>query len=219
MSAPSPSSRGPRCSADPGKSRRTQAFTLCKLPVPRPLRRPGKGNDKGKVEALGTAGSWCRSRRFTTCRKAADGSVPFAAVLGAPPTPCAISRLRPSTASSGRACAGPISSTALVRYRLVDYLARSCTATEGHGRLCRHGSRSRSAPPSPAIGAPRGDASTSRCTCRAGEEAGRVDQAGAARGSKRRCTASRGAAAPRIHPGAAPARRLPGTPSGGCETR
>ena len=171
-----------------GTRRRTQAFTHLQSHYLFRDRfgRPGKGNDKGKVEALVKTAR----RRFmvpipkvhdlSVPERAADGALPGAArrAGGRRPGDGIVGRPRrlarfPGFSLRGlRACAGPDlvhGPGALPAGGLLG--ADGARPQEGHGEgAMSTGSRSRSAPrSSPAIGAPMSAAtsSTTRCTiCR-----------------------------------------------------
>ena len=169
-----------------GTRRRTQAFTHLQSHYLFRDRfgRPGKGNDKGKVEALVKT---ARRRFMVPIPKVHDLSVLNERLLArclerldaleaggqAAALLADLEALRDLPAVPFEACEhvpGQISSTALVRYRLVDY---SAPAAHAHKKVMVKGyvdRVARSAPrSSPAIGAPMSAAtsSTTRCTiCR-----------------------------------------------------
>ena len=234
-----------------GTRRRTQAFTHLQSHYLFRDRfgRPGKGNDKGKVEALVKTArrrfmvpipkvhdlSVLNERLMARCLErldALEAGEKAAALLAD------LDALRDLPASPFEACEhvpGQVSSTALVRYRLVDY---SAPTVHAHKKVTVKGYVDRV---EIALGAEivarhrrsyvRGDVvyEPLALPVAAGEEAGRPGPGGAAAGMEARsrlrhvAPSPRGALRPtrqaRIHPGAAPARRLPGTPSGGRGAR
>ena len=234
-----------------GTRRRTQAFTHLQSHYLFRDRfgRPGKGNDKGKVEALVKT---ARRRFMVPIPKVHDLSVLNERLLArclerldaleaggqAAALLADLDALRDLPAVPFEACEhvpGQISSTALVRYRLVDYSAPAAHAhNEGHGEgLCRPGRdrarRRDRRPPSALLCPRRRRLRPAALSVAAGEEAGRPGPGGGAAGMEARPGLRHAASPPRgalraarqarIHPGAAPARRLPGTAGGGRGTR
>ena len=211
--------------------------------------RPGKGNDKGKVEALVKTArrrfmvpipkvhdlSVLNERLMARCLErldALEAGEKAAALLAD------LDALRDLPAVPFEACehvSGQVSSTALVRYRLVDY---SAPTVHAHKKVTVKGYVDRV---EIALGADivarhrrsyvRGDVvyDPLALSLAAGEEAGCPGPGGAAAGVEARsglrhaAPPPRGALRParqaRIHPGAAPARRLPGTAGGGRGAR
>ena len=234
-----------------GTRRRTQAFTHLQSHYLFRDRfgRPGKGNDKGKVEALVKT---ARRRFMVPIPKVHDLSVLNERLLArclerldaleaggqAAALLADLEALRDLPASPFEACEhvpGQISSTALVRYRLVDY---SAPAAHAHKKVMVKGYVDRV---EIALGAEtvarhrrsyvRGDIvyDPLHYLSLLEKKPGALDQAAPLRGWKLD-PAFRHAAAPpggalraarqaRIHPGAAPARRLPGTAGGGRGAR
>ena len=234
-----------------GTRRRTQAFTH--LQSHHLFRdrfgRPGKGNDKGKVEALVKT---ARRRFMVPIPKVHDLSVLNERLLArclerldvleaggqAAALLADLEALRDLPASPFEACEhvpGQISSTALVRYRLVDY---SAPAAHAHKKVMVKGYVDRV---EIALGAEivarhrrsyvRGDIvyDPLHYLSLLEKKPGALDQAAPLRGWKldpafdtlRRLLEARfgHARQARIHPGAAPARRLPGTAGGGRGAR
>ena len=234
-----------------GTRRRTQAFTHLQSHYLFRDRfgRPGKGNDKGKVEALVKT---ARRRFMVPIPKVHDLSVLNERLLArclerldaleaggqAAALLADLDALRDLPAVPFEACEhvpGQISSTALVRYRLVDY---SAPAAHAHKKVMVKGYVDRV---EIALGAEivarhrrshvRGDVvyDPLHYLSLLEKKPGALDQAAPLRGWKldpafdtlRRLLEARFGAArqARIHPGAAPARRLPGTAGGGRGTR
>ena len=220
-----------------GTRRRTQAFTHLQSHYLFRDRfgRPGKGNDKGKVEALVKTArrrfmvpipkvhdlSVLNERLMARCLErldALEAGDRATALLGD------LDALRDLPAVPFEACEhvpGQISSTALVRYRLVDKLgADGARPQEGHGEgLCRPGRdrarRRDRRPPSALLCPRRRHLRPAALSVAAGEEAGRPGPGGAAAGMEARSRLRHAAPPPRsplrparqarIHPGAAPA--------------
>ena len=234
-----------------GTRRRTQAFTHLQSHYLFRDRfgRPGKGNDKGKVEALVKT---ARRRFMVPIPKVHDLSVlnerlmarclERLDVLEAGEQAAALladlDALRDLPAVPFEACEhvpGQVSSTALVRYRLVDY---SAPAAHAHKKVMVKGYVDRV---EIALGAEtvarhrrsyvRGDIvyDPLHYLSLLEKKPGALDQAAPLRGWKldpafdtlRRLLEARfgHARQARIHPGAAPARRLPGTAGGGRGAR
>ena len=233
-----------------GTRRRTQAFTHLQSHYLFRDRfgRPGKGNDKGKVEALVKT---ARRRFMVPIPKVHDLSVLNERLLArclerldaleaggqAAALLADLEALRDLPAVPFEACEhvpGQISSTALVRYRLVDY---SAPAAHAHKKVMVKGYVDRV---EIALGAEivarhrrsyvRGDVvydplhylSLLEKKPGAWTRRRRCGDGSSIRPSTR-CAASSKPARParqaRIHPGAAPARRLPGTAGGGRGAR
>ena len=227
-----------------GTRRRTQAFTHLQLHYLFRDRfgRPGKGNDKGKVEALVKTArrrfmvpipkvhelSVLNERLMARCLErldALEAGDRATALLGD------LDALRDLPAVPFEACEhvpGQISSTALVRYRLVDY---SAPTVHAHKKVMVKGYVDRV---EIALGAEivarhrrsyvRGDViyDPLHYLSLLEKKPGALDQAAPLRVMEARSRLRHAAPPPRsplrparqarIHPGAAPARRLPGTP-------
>ena len=240
-----------------GERQRTQAFSH--LQSHHLFRdrfgRPGKGNDKGKVEALVKT---ARRTFMVPIPKVPDLDVLNERLHGALPGASRrvgvrarravalladLEALRDLPAAPFEACEhmpGQVSSTALVRYRLVDYSAPVVHAykkvtVKGYvdrveialGAEIVARPRARSARcPLPALLCPRRRGlRPAALSLAAGEEAGRAGPGGAvarleARSGLRCATPPargplRAARQARVHPGAAPAGGLPGAPGDG----
>ena len=217
-----------------GTRRRTQGNRICSATR---FGRPGKGNDKGKVEALVKT---ARRRFMVPIPKVHDLSVLNERLLAR-----CLERLD-ALEAGGQAAALLADLEALRAARFPSRLASMCgpdlvqlpaggllgggaRPQEGYGEGGPGRDRARRRdrrPPSALLCPRRRRLRPAALSVAAGEEAGALDQRRCGDGSSTRPSARCGrlpalrpARQARIHPGAAPARRLPGTAGGGRGAR